>query len=524
MRVLTMGAMVASIQAAHAQHTRIPRIGMVYFAVPSDGARVLARELVASKVDIIVTQAVAATIAARQATATTRIVMLHTGNLIEACLIESLRYCRSGADCEARKDVVALRFDESCCHVTFFGYQFGNGVRFLCAAYTQEGRMRYVIGLLRATTRVAVIRIRTLLTASIAIGITAAYATAAADTSNCKMVPIDEWPVRLAHNKLIIDGAVNGQKVGIMLDTGWQRTLVFRTAAARLGLKTSWEGRVRMFDMGGGTDVDSAVVDEFKIGESTRKSWQMYVAGEHDPGDDVSVLLGEDFFRRVDVEFDPAHAAVRLFQSRDCAGAPLAYWATESAASAVDIAPVDNLRPQILLTVRVNGQPVLALLDSGAASSVLDKAVAERLGVTPETPGVVAGGSLTAALGNSPVAYWIGPFQSFVVGSEIIKGVKIPFGDLWAEARQEQRRAFHASRPPPEGQYPAMLLGVDFFVSHRVLIAHSQRKIYFTRAGAPLFQGTAPLPSRYGEGKACDKDADCEGALKCMSDRCARRN
>jgi putative ABC transport system substrate-binding protein len=50
----------------------------------------LARELVASKVDILVTQAVAATVAARLATSTIPIVMLHAGNPVEAGLIESL--------------------------------------------------------------------------------------------------------------------------------------------------------------------------------------------------------------------------------------------------------------------------------------------------------------------------------------------------------------------------------------------------------------------------------------------------
>jgi len=50
----------------------------------------LARELVASKVDIIVATAVAATIAARQATRTIPIVMLNAGNPIGAGLIESL--------------------------------------------------------------------------------------------------------------------------------------------------------------------------------------------------------------------------------------------------------------------------------------------------------------------------------------------------------------------------------------------------------------------------------------------------
>ena len=41
-----------------------------------------------------------------------------------------------------------------------------------------------------------------------------------------------------------------------------------------------------------------------------------------------------------------------------------------------------------------------------------------------------------------------------------------------------------------------MLLGADFLHAHRVLVAHSQRKIYFTYAGGPVFQFTGPLETR----------------------------
>jgi hypothetical protein len=36
-----------------------------------------------------------------------------------------------------------------------------------------------------------------------------------------------------------------------------------------------------------------------------------------------------------------------------------------------------------------------------------------------------------------------------------------------------------------------MVLGVDFLVSHHVLISHSQNKLYFSYAGGPAFQGAA---------------------------------
>jgi hypothetical protein len=40
-----------------------------------------------------------------------------------------------------------------------------------------------------------------------------------------------------------------------------------------------------------------------------------------------------------------------------------------------------------------------------------------------------------------------------------------------------------------------MLLGADFLRAHRVLVAHSQRKLYFTYTGGPVFQPTLqPVP------------------------------
>jgi len=38
------------------------------------------------------------------------------------------------------------------------------------------------------------------------------------------------------------------------------------------------------------------------------------------------------------------------------------------------------------------------------------------------------------------------------------------------------------------GTPAGMLLGVDFLKAHRVLVAHSQRKIYFTYVGGPVFE------------------------------------
>ena len=326
---------------------------------------------------------------------------------------------------------------------------------------------------------------RTLLAASFGIGLAAACDIAAAQTSACKLVKIADWPVRLVRDHIIVDGAINGQPVAVMLDTGANRTLIFRIAAERLGLVRADARRERMFGVGGETRVEVTLIDEFKVGDATRRGVRMFVAGERDVGADV--LLGEDFFQLIDVEFDLSHDVVRLFQPQNCEGVSLAYWASAGAGE-VRFEPLDATRPQITFTVEINGHPVRALLDSGASLSVLDKAEAARVGVTPETPGVTAAGR-HGGLGSKSIPSWMGPFQSFTIGNETIRDTQIRFADVFGNASYV---ALGSRIPVKIAWMQSMLLGVDFLRSHRVLVAHSQQKIYFTYSGGPVFQLARP--------------------------------
>ena len=47
-----------------------------------------------------------------------------------------------------------------------------------------------------------------------------------------------------------------------------------------------------------------------------------------------------------------------------------------------------------------------------------------------------------------------------------------------------------------------MLLGADFLRAHRTLVAHSQRRLYFTYVGGPVFlaEPAAPQPPSRPDG------------------------
>ena len=51
-----------------------------------------------------------------------------------------------------------------------------------------------------------------------------------------------------------------------------------------------------------------------------------------------------------------------------------------------------------------------------------------------------------------------------------------------------------------------MLLGADFLRAHRVLVSHSQRKMYFTYLGGPVFAPPPRPPQSGAEPRRTDKD------------------
>ena len=322
---------------------------------------------------------------------------------------------------------------------------------------------------------------RHLLVALLAIASALIGSTAVA-ASSCKMVKVAEWPVRPGGGVPLVEGAINGQKVGVMLDTG-SNTLVLRSSADRLGLTRQMARGRRFFGIGGETYVEAANIDEFRIGQIVQKNWRVMVAGERSLGPRIDVILGEDFFSKFDVEFDLPHNAFRLFEPKDCESVPLAYWATEGV-GVVDLEPSYGAGQQILLTVQVNGQSMEAQLDSGATTSVLDKPMAARVGITPDSPGVVPTGK-SGGLGGKAVDSWISPLRSFAIGEEAISDTTIRFADLWKDATTTP---IGSLLPRKIDLNPALLLGADFLRAHRVLVAKSQRKLYFTYEGGPVFQ------------------------------------
>lgn len=299
------------------------------------------------------------------------------------------------------------------------------------------------------------------------VGLALAAAAHAQDPKKCQLLRIAQWMMRAEYYSPVVDAVINGQNVRVLLDTGAPLTVVRRSATRSLNLaRTEVEGH---------PNAEAVYINEFRIGKWARNDWRVLVAGEHDFGDDVALVLGDDFFQGADVEFDFQSNAVRVYQTKDCEDAALAYWARS--ATQVPIEPGGRVQ----LAIAINGKPVRALLDSSASRSLLGAAEAAKFGVTPESPGAAPAGCVTG-YGKNGVNSWTAQFESFAIGDEVIRNPRIRVADLARHTGDAQT---------------GMLLGADFLHSHRVLVSRSQGKLYFTYAGGTVF----PRPPA---GRACN--------------------
>jgi tetratricopeptide (TPR) repeat protein/predicted aspartyl protease len=295
-------------------------------------------------------------------------------------------------------------------------------------------------------------------------------------TAACSLNVTGEIPVTMVGAKPTIPAKVNGVDVRLTADTGSFISLLTPQAAARAGLKVGptpieLNGLV---GVGGREDVGVARASEFTImGVTVHGAYFLVGAPQLDGPTDG--LVGNNFLSYSDVEFDLANGVIRFFKPAGCGGGfELAYWAKSGAYSTLPIEHVLSRGFKIIGRVQVNGRDLKAIFDTGASRSFITRAAAVAAGVTTASAGVRDGGAV-GGIGRGSVESWIAPFHSIQIGDELVSNPNLRIGEIGLGEAD-------------------MLIGADFFLSHRVYVANSQDKLYFTYNGGPVFNldSTAP--------------------------------
>ena len=182
-------------------------------------------------------------------------------------------------------------------------------------------------------------------------------------------------------------------------------------------------------------------------------------------GQAQSDCWGKTSSAHADVEYDLANGTMRLHSpNEDCKAVSLAYWAKSQPVVGSrfrGICAVHIYLRRLAAYASVNGMKMQVVFDTGASVSILSLQAAERIGLSPAAEGVVACRRRRAAWDRAKIPTWIGPCQELharLMNRSPIRGcVSVIF--RWSTD---------------------MLLGADFFLSHRLYFAKSQGKVYFT--------------------------------------------
>jgi len=154
------------------------------------------------------------------------------------------------------------------------------------------------------------------------------------------------------------------------------------------------------------------------------------------------------------------------------------------------MADADALWQFLKIAEREHGDEVVAVAARQIARQPTLPPQLERAAVdaVPEAPGVYLFGH-SEGLGAQSIETWVGPIDTFAMGNETIRDTAIHFGDLFKDVAVTGSGG-PAARGVP--RLPQMLLGSDFLRTHRVLLSHSQRKMYFYYLGGQVFQPRRP--------------------------------
>jgi predicted aspartyl protease len=309
--------------------------------------------------------------------------------------------------------------------------------------------------------------------------------------ADCKLLQLAEFHLDPHSTAPIVDGTVNGHPVKVLLDTGSDFSMITYHEAKKLGLRLSESTGIRAYGIGGSTQIYTADVGKLTVGDLIKSNFAVTVSGVEDRPSSVALVLGYDVLSNADLEFDFGHNTVRMFKPKGCTPPQLVYWG--AAYSQATLLPRRRDNPSLQTRVELNGKPVLAALDSGAETTLVDAGVAAAAGVIradAPKPGTV--------IGSGPLAEesWVGRFDSFTFGDEKIAHV----GVLISHVMQDQTFTEIGSNMIRHIEGPAMFIGDDFLRAHRVFVDSEDNLILFSYQGGPVFDitidptTTAPSP------------------------------
>lgn len=273
--------------------------------------------------------------------------------------------------------------------------------------------------------------------------------------------------------RLYVPVEIGGKPVELLLDTGADVTLVDRWLADELGLQTR-DSPVRIFDLTGKTS-DRYVETSFKLGRLAWPKFKLQVEAQpqnpNEPG--RAGLLGASFLAFFDVAIDPAGKTLDLISQDHCPDQVI-FWP----ATAVAKMPFTLDGGSIIVSLKLDGRPVKAILDTGAATSTLRIRTAERFfDIKPGSPDAPVSGVLN---GDERFTTYHHVFKSLDFDGVVVNNLDIDLIPDRVTREFNEKPTGSMIGVTPESISAPMLIGMDILRHTRFFIAYKTRMLYVT--------------------------------------------
>lgn len=282
-------------------------------------------------------------------------------------------------------------------------------------------------------------------------------------SAECKLTLAASVPITLAQGHVNVPVTVNGRARVFAVDTGAFTSAINEQVVAEQGIKTyGIHGGVHVRDVGQEDAKLYATLDEFVIGNQRAQSARMMVmtaAG-------VDGLIGPDYLRNFDLDFDFAAGTLNLFRHHPCHGRAV-YWTDDYFVVPMDVTDQGHIRIDVML----DGKPIRAMIDTGAVATLIGQPLAQsdfNVDTAQDSDGAADLVTMTGASGGS-LKVVRHRFAGLQIGGINIKN---PVLGITTE-----EQSFHPD-------YSGLLLGMRELHNLHLYVAYQERKLYVSRANA----------------------------------------
>ena len=303
-----------------------------------------------------------------------------------------------------------------------------------------------------------------------------------------------EMPVKMVGSRAVATVGINGTPVPLTVDSGAFFSFLTDAAAEQLKLPATRNWGLRVEGITGSVDARVTKVDKLQLFKGDIAGVE-FVVGGNEPGAGTMGLMGRNLLAFTDTEYDLANGVIRFhFPGEGCADSVMAYWAGATPVTEVDLLDARSREktPAIRARVKLNGVDLVALLDTGATTVVTLRG-ARRAGVAEAD--MTPAGTIFGA-GRGSARSWTARFETFELEGETVRNNRLRVGSF-------------------ESRDADMLLGIDFFLSHRIYISKARSKMFITYNGGTVFalnrgqdEGRLPTGAEAAASSAAAESAD----------------